>query len=362
MANTNAIRFTANAALAAPDIRDLRIDTFGGEVLTRYAEYLGVTSMVRKKQITSGDTAVFPRLGGIGARRHAVNTQLLGLDAQSTQISIGLDQRPLVSDFVVDDADAMLAHFDARADWSRETGQALAETQDNFTIRLLINASRETETSMYGGTNSEFPAGGILGDGSALDIDYLPGAPLGRPDDDEIGLMLDAYDQAQERWDTVRVPFSDRNGLVSVQSWHGMRQFGSPRSAADLNAGRTPLFIASDGTYGAGANMQQFMSQSPDFQQSITYNGMQIWRSNIAGGSVFGNNLTGDDEARYNGDFTNTRCVLFQADGVAVVEKMAIKTETDRQVDFRNWLFVSEMLTGGGTLRPECVIEISDDA
>ena len=354
---TNAIRYSSNAALASPSVGDLYLPVFGGQVLTRYAEYLGITAMVRKQQITSGNTARFPRLGGIGAERHAANTQLLGLDAESTDVAITLDDRPLVSHFVIDDIDAMLTYFETRSVWARETGQALAEAQDQYTLRLLINASRETPTTLYGGASSQFPGGGIDGAGGALDVSLQ--AAGARPTDDQIGTFLDALDQIQERWDTVRVPFMDRNVMVDVPMWHGIRQFGSPRSSADLDAGRVPLFIASDGTYGAGANMQQFMSQSPDFQTSITYNGMQIWRSNIAS-SVFGNDLSTDDEAKYQGDFSATRGIAWQADAVAVVEKMAITTETARQVDFQNDLFVSKMLTGGGTLRAEAAIEITD--
>jgi hypothetical protein len=350
MTLTNAIRFTSNAALASPAVGDLYLPVFGGQVLTRYSEYLGITSMVRKQQIASGDTATFPRLGGIGAERHAANTQLLGLSAESTELSIGLDPRPLVSHFVIDDVDEMLSHFETRSHWARETGQALAEAQDQYTLRLLINASRETPTTMYGGANSAFPGGGIAGDGTDLDLAFsaaVAASATGRP---------------STRWDDVRVPFTDRNLLTAVPMWHGIRQFGSPRSATDLNNGMTPLFMASDGTYGASANQQQFPSQSPDFQQSIDYNGVKIWRSNIAGNQVFGQDLSADDEARYQGDFSTVRAVAFQADGVAVVEKMAITTETDRQVDYQNWLFVSKMLTGGGTLRPECVVSINDDA
>lgn len=355
---TNAIRFTANAALASPSVTDLLLDVFGGEVLTRYAEYLGISAMVRKKTITSGNTAVFPRLGGIGARRHAANTQLLGLDAESTELTIGLDDRPLVSDFVIDDIDEMFAHFDVRSAWAFEQGQALAESQDQFALRLIINASRETETTLYGGTNSNFPGGGIDGAGTALDISLQ--AAGARPTDDQIGTFLDGLDQIQERWDQVRVPFNERNVIVEVPHWHGIRQFGSPRSAADLDAGRHPLFMANDGRFGPAANQQQFAIQSPDFQQSIQYNGMDIWRSNICT-NVYGVDLSNDEQpARYNGDFTTTRAVAWQSDAVAVVEKMAIKTETDRQVSFQNWLFVSSMLTGGGSLRAEASIEITD--
>lgn len=365
MTMTNALRFTQNAALASPSVGDLYLPVFGGQVLTRYSEYLGITAMVRKQQIQSGNTATFPRLGGIGAERHAANTQLLGLSAESTELSIGLDDRPLVSHFVIDDVDEMLSHFETRSHWARETGQALAEAQDQYTLRLLINASRETPTTLYGGANSAFPGGGIDGTGADLDLAFsaaVASSATGRPDNDDIGLLLDAIDQIQERWDDVRVPFGERNMIVAVPMWHGIRQFGSPRSATDLNNGMTPLFMANDGTYGASANQQQFPSQSPDFAQSIDYNGVKIWRSNIAGNQVFGQNLTDDDEARYQGDFSTVRAVCWQSDAAAVVEKMAITTETDRQVDYQNWLFVSKMLTGGGTLRPECAVVISDDA
>jgi hypothetical protein len=251
----------------------------------------------------------------------------------------------------------MLTYFETRSTWARETGQALAESQDQYTLRLLVNASRETPTTLYGGSSSSFPGGGFNGNGGSLALSLQ--AAGARPTDDQVGTFLDGIDQIQERWDGLRVPFNDRNVMLEVPHWHGIRQFGSPRSAADLGAGYTPLFIASDGTYGAGANMQQFQSQGPDFQQSIVYNGMSMWRSNIAS-QVFGQDLTDDDEARYNGNFATTRAVAWQADACAVVEKMAITTETARQVDYQNWLFVSKMLTGGGTLRAECAVEITD--
>ena len=123
--------------------------------------------MVRKRTISSGNTATFPRLGGIGAERHAVGTQLLGLDAEATELSIAVDDRPLVSHFRIDDVDAMLSHFETRSHWANETGQALSEAQDQYTLRLLINASRETPTTLYGGANSSFPGGGIDGAGTA---------------------------------------------------------------------------------------------------------------------------------------------------------------------------------------------------
>ena len=355
MSVSNPIRFTSNAALAAPAVGDLYLDVFGGQVLTRYAEYLGITAMVRKTQIMSGNTAVFPRLGGIGAERHAVGTKLLGLDAEATELSMTLDDRPLISSFRIDDVDAMLSHFETRSHWANETGQALAEAQDQYSLRLLINGSRETPTTLYGGSASNFPGGGLDGAGTALDISlWAAGA---RPTDDQVGTFLDGLDQIVERWDQVRVPFMDRSVITEVPAWHGIRQFGSPRSAADLANRHGPLFMANDGTFGAQVNPGQFQSQSPDFQQSLQFNGMNIWRTNIP---VFGVDLSADDEAKYQGDFSTTRAMAWQADGIAVVQKMAISSEMDRDISRQDSLFLSKMLSGGGTLRAEANIEITD--
>lgn len=357
---TNAIRYSQNSALASPSVGDLYLPVYGGQVLTRFAEYLGIANMVRRQTIMSGNTARFPRLGGIGAERHAANTQLLGLDGESTEIEITLDSRPLVSHSVLDDIDVMLTHFESRSVWANEQGQALAEAKDQLALRLLINASRETPTTMYGGANSSFPGGSIAGDGVALDSSSIWATASARPTDDQIGAFLDLLDQIVERWDAVRVPFNDRNVMLPVQPWHGIRNFGSPRSASDLANIHGPLFMDTTGTYGAQVNMGQFLSQSPDFQQSLVFNGMQLWRSNIAN-LVMGSDLSSDDEAKYQGDFTLTRAIAWQADAVALVDKMALITETDRQVAYQNDLLVSKIFGGGGTLRPECAIEIAYD-
>jgi len=362
MAISNPIRFTQNAALASPAVGDLYLPVFGGEVLTRYAEYLGITNMVRKQSITSGNTATFPRLGGIGAERHAAGTQLLGLDAESTELSITLDDRPLVSHFRIDDVDAMLSHFETRSHWARETGQALAEAQDQYTLRLLINASRETPTTLYGGSASSFPGGGIDGAGTA-ETQTLWATAGATPTNDQLGEFLTALDNIQVRWDQVRVPFGGRNVMTEVPAWHAMRRFGSPRSNTDLTNGITPLFQSTDGKYGAAGNASVSSEQrgdSPDFQEKLLWAGMEIWRSNLTA-NVFGQDLSADDEAKYQGNFTATRGIAWQTDACAVVEKMAISNEMFRDVSRQDNLFVSKMLSGGGTLRAEAAVEIIDD-
>lgn len=357
---TNPVRFTANSALTSPSVGDLYLPVYGGEILARYSEYTGITRMVRKRSITTGDTATFPRTGGIGVERHAAGTQLLGLDVENTELSIQLDERPLITHVALDDIDEMLSHFEVRSEYARQRGEALAEAQDQLTLRLLINASKATPSSLYGGSNSSFPGGGIDGAGNAETGNFA--AVGATPTTDQVGALLTAMDNIQIRWDEVRVPFNARNALFEVRNWHGIRQFGSPRSDADLGDGRSPLFMNTEGRFGPGANQTQFPTQAPDFQQAIAYNGFMIWRSNIVR-SVYGEDLSGDTEpAKYNGDFSATRGIAWQEEACAVLEKLAITQEVERRVSFQDWLMLSKMLTGGGTLRAECAVEIAESA
>jgi hypothetical protein len=354
---SNPIRFGSNTALASPSYDDLYLPIFGGEVLTRYNEHILATRFVKRQSIMSGNTARFPRLGGIGAERHGVGTKLLGLDAEQTEVTITLDERPLVSHFRLDDIDRAMAHFEVRSEMAMQAGQALAEAQDRYTYRLLINASRETPTTVYGGGSSNFPGGGIDGAGTAEVVSGLT-APGTAWDETDVGLFLTGLDNIVQRWDEIRVPFANRHVVIDVAAWHAMKNWGSPRTPTDLNNARTPFFQANDGTYGNQANPGQFIPQMVDFNTPLQYNGLMIWRSNLLPN---GNDLSNDDEAKYQGDFTLTRGIAFQMDAVAVATLMDIQTEAGRMIEHQDWLFVTKMLSGGGTLRPEAAVEIITD-
>ena len=343
-ANSNPIRFGSNSALGVPAYDDLYLPVFGGEVLTRFNEYVYISQMVKRANIASGNTARFPRLGGIGAERHGVGTKLLGLDSEQTELTITLDERPLVSHFRLDDIDQMMSHFETRSEMAAQAAQALAEAQDRYTLRLLINASRATPASTFGGTGSNFPGGGTDGAGTARAIDFQPTAGT-RPTDDQIGAFLTGLDLNIERWDQLRVPFVGRNCVVDVPAWHGIRQFGSPRGATDLNNGRTPLFMENEGKYGPSGGQEQFGPGAvPMFPSAISYNGISISRTNLLPNNQ---DLSSDDEAKYQGDFTLTRGICWQTDAVALVMKMDIMTEMERDISRQDFLFVAKMLSGG---------------
>ena len=62
------------------------------------------------------------------------------------------------------------------------------------------------------------------------------------------------------------------------------------------------------------------------------------------------------------GDFTVTRGIAFQQDAVGIAVKMDIATESERDISRQDFLFVTKMLSGGGSLRAEAAVELIDDA
>lgn len=356
--NSNPALIGSNTMLAAPSFSDLYLPVFGGEVLKRYNEYLTASKFIRRKTITSGNTAKFPRMAGLGAERHARGSKLLGLDTDQTQLSIMLDERPLVSHFRLDDIDQAMLYFDTRSELSMQAGQALAEAQDSFILRLLINASRATKASMYGGSASVFPGGGFDLEGAAFTSTAFPALFDGDWDNDAVGAFLAGLNSITIKFDQRRVPFQQRHVIVGIKLWHALRMFGVPLSNADLSGIHVPpLFGASGqfGWYGQQPNQGILVNQMPDFNSPLIFNGWMIWRSNLV---PFGQNIT-TDELKYQGDFTNTRAIAFQMEAAAMVTLLNITTEQERDVSRQDWLFVVKMLTGGGTLRPECAVEMS---
>lgn len=347
------IRFGSNTALTSPAFDDLYLPIFGGEVLKRYNEFLGITSKMKRRDITVGNTARFPRLGGMTAERHAVGTKLLGLDAEQTEVTITLDERPLVSHFRLDDIDQAMAHFEVRSEYAMQAAQALAEAQDQFSLRLAIKASRETPTTVYGGSGSNFPGGGLDGNGTAaVGALWAAGA---EPTTTMVMVFLGLLDDISIRFDQLRVLKPQRWVAVDVPAFHRIRDLGFPKSTGDLDNGFLPVF-SGDGRHGP-TTTQSILMPGDTFASTIAYNGFVIFPSNICS-TVFGQDLSSDDEAKYQGDFTSTRAMVWQEEAVGVAVKMDVNSEAERDISRQDWLFVTKMLSGGGTIRPEAAVEI----
>ncbi len=341
----NPIRLGANAMLPNPTPSDLWLPVFGGEILTWFEE-LNISSMfVRTKTIMSGSTADFPLLHQFEAERHAIGTELLGQDMPRGVRRIELDDRPLAAPFEVDDIDRMLAHFDDRQELAIQAGRALARQMDRFNFRLLLNASRVRADG-----NSPFPGGGIDQDGGALTDAAFPALATGDWDRAAVIAFLAALEQISIEWAERDYPEEARNVAGPFKLWYKLRNLGLPRASDDITLR----------DWSMGAN--QIIAGAPQYsapqmrRNALHFNGLPIWGTNHLPN---GSDLSNDDEAKYNGDFTKSRAVMGQEQAVGHLTLMDVTTETTRDVRRGVDFSVTKVLTGGGPLRPEVSVELA---
>lgn len=341
----NPIRLGANAMLVAPSPSDLWLPVYGGEVLTWFEELNISLMFVRKKTIMSGSTSEFPLLHQFQAERHAIGTEMLGQDMPRGVRTLTLDDRPLVVPYEVDDIDRMLAHFDDRQELSQQAGNALARKMDKFNFRLLLNAARTSKDA----AGSPFPGGGIDQDGGAVTDSAFPAAAGGDWNRAAVIAFLEALETIEIEWAERDYPEEGRNVACPFKLWWKLRNLGMPRAGDDITLRDWSMGV------------QQQVAGAPQYSQiqrranALNFNGLPIWGTNHLPN---GQNIT-TDEPKYQGDFTKTRAVMGQQQAVGHLTLLDVVTETDRDVRRGVDFFVTKILTGGGTLRPEVSVELA---
>jgi hypothetical protein len=350
MANTNLIRFGQNLANASPTPSDMWLPVYGGEVLTAFQEYNQFLDKVNYKSMTSGTTMKFPATWKIGSEYHEAGTELLGLDVETKEYSISLDDRPLVAHFEVDDIDTAMSHFDIRNELASETGRELARQMDRKIAALLINAARTTTDS---GTNS-FPVGGntlLYGGATTGTSDFSSAA---WDTEANAAALVEWIGKICQKMDENDVPVNDRCAIVNVPLYYALRKIGLPFSnsgTAENVSGVDPIWGRNDsGT--SGPRLQD----TQGYQRPIDVMGVPVYCSNH-----LPNTTISTGPAKYQGVFGKSGGVVFQKSAIAVLQLMGVQTEKFRDVRRQSDFMVSKMLMGGGALRPYCAYEILDD-
>lgn len=347
MATTNLIRFGSNLANASPAPSDMWLPVYGGEVITAFQEYNQFLDKVNYKTITSGTTMKFPATWKIGSEYHEAGTELLGLDVETKEYSISLDDRPLVAHFEVDDIDTAMAHFDVRNEIATETGRELARQMDRKIAALLINAAR---TAADSGTNS-FPVGGntLLYGGATTGTADFNSADWGT--EANAAALVEWIGKICQEMDENDVPVNDRCAVINVPLYYALRKLGLPFSDGGTvtNLDKQALWGRND-TGSAGPKIQD----SQGYQKPIDVMGIPVYCSNHLPNTTISTGPT-----KYQGVFGKSGGVVFQKSAIAVLQMMGVQSEKFRDVRRQSDFMVSKMLMGGGSLRPYCAFEIA---
>lgn len=137
---------------SAADRLALFLKTFAGECITAYDQNSVTKGRHIERNITSGKSAQFPVFGRAAAAylKAGANLDDLRVNIPHAEKIIEIDGL-LTSDCLIFDLDDAMAHFDVRAEYSKQIGQALAVARDGAVlaeIAKLVVADKENITGL----------------------------------------------------------------------------------------------------------------------------------------------------------------------------------------------------------------------
>mgnify|MGYP004011725089 FL=1 len=304
----NSASFAANNALF--------IRVFSGEVQARFQAQTVLRDKTRVRTIPSGRSAVFNAVGNTTAAYHVPGTEIVGSNVKQDERIIQIDDVLLASTFVSNFEEA-LNHYDVRSAFSREMGDALAQTYDR---NLFATAGAEILS----------PSSAIADQGvaEAITLDASP----------TFAELVDQIYVAARKLDEKNVPENDRYVYVSPTVYYGLL-------GVDKVLNRD--FVTGNGDFADG----------------------KIFR--IAGmGIIKTNNMQADHSStsvdfrsKYDADMSNMQALIMHPEALGTVQLGSFGMSTEAEYDIRRQgvLMVSKMAVGHGVLRPECILGIKTD-
>ena len=314
MSNANPSRVGQAGLTGATDALFLKV--FSGEVMSTFNANTVMKEKTRIRSIQNGKSAQFPAIGKTVAEYHTAGAEILGKNIEHGEKVITIDDL-LISNTFISNIDEAKNHYEVRSEYSKQMGQALAQTYDRNLLSMAVKAARD-------------PSGlgaGVAGQGSAASV--------------AIGLtpttaqLVSAIYDAAATLDTANIPETERFVLVNPATYYALVQ-------EDKLINRD---FGQNGSYSDGTIMRVA--------------GMEIVKSNnlvvdhTAAGLAYP-----DFNSKYGEDATDTKALIIQRQALGTVQLMDMATEMEYDIRRQGTLAVSKIAVGHGVLRPECIIEL----
>ena len=322
------------AVNGAADAAVSLLKVFGGEVLATFEETNVMMGLTRTKAV--GGNAVswnFPVLGTALTDYHTPGENLLTESGYLNTIlggerTISADKL-LTSTVFIDKLDMMLNHWDARAEYSRELGRALAKTVDINLLRVLFNAAHVTAGSLF----TASPGGQLV---------------ISATGDTDPGQFVASIFALKQAFDEDDVPKNDR---VLVMSPAQMRLlFASATAVASglewINADYTPG--------GNGRGLREGTVPRLAGFDLVETNHIDTGVGTF-GDSTNAFSATADNNYEYTlGAGENIVAMGFQREAIGTVKIGDMAVESEYKIEYQGDVLVAKMALGHGILRPEC--------
>lgn len=295
----------------------LFLQVWAGEVLTAFRKATIFEPLHTVRTIASGKSASFPIIGLNSAAYHTPGTMLTGNQVKHAEAVIKIDDK-LVSNVFVADIDEAKNHYDVRAQYSTEMGNALAYRFDANIAAIIAKAARTAtnfNTDLPGGTRIK-----IIATSKAA----ITGAQLAT-----------ALFAAAQKMDENNLPDMDRYCVLAPAEYYKLVQ-----TTDVINRDWGGAGAYADGTVLKVAGITILKSN-----QLPTTN-----RSAVTG-----------EQNDYTANYTDSVALAFNKQAAGTVKLMDLKMEqtgSDVHALWQGTFMVASMALGSNILRPDCAVEI----
>tara|TARA_R100000654_G_scaffold70615_1_gene101003 strand:+ start:560 stop:1681 length:1122 start_codon:yes stop_codon:yes gene_type:complete len=365
---TSPNRLGENAATGT-DANELFLKVFSGEVLTTFEENNLMMGLHRVRTIASGKTAQFPVTGVASAKYHTPGESVLVDNAaylssiNHGEVTISIDGVLQSSAFIAD-IDEAKNHYDVRSIYSTEIGRALANHADKAIMRTVIAGARKT-TDRFGtaaGSAAAVEASKYLG--AVINIDGDQAATATHINSEgQYGVALDQASEGKQIFagifkaanlmDKKNVSREGRYCILSPDDYYKVLTENLDAINRDFNPeGNGSL---SGGQLVEIAGIQVLKSTHlPTGDESTSQDA-------TLGDNAILNDVFGVSSGGYSGvNFTGTRGIVFQTEGVGSVKLMDLAMESEYFMERMGTLMLAKYAMGHGVLRPEACYELVD--
>jgi hypothetical protein len=363
----------------------LFLKKFAGEVLTVFDEKNIMKPLHTMRTISKGKSAQFPIIGTANAGYYTPGSSILenvgpaggGLNKfQQTEKVIHIDKVLMASTFIAS-IDELVSHFDVRAPYNHQLGEALANEFDKNVLKVAVKTGGKqgTLTGSEDHTDDFVPADSFIADQTKLgSVVYSKSSVTGsataaaktiantahaRPaaSTNAEGKLRSAPDAAFIRramfesarlLDEKDVPKSDRYAIVTPAMYYELVNNSSGSDVVSSSVINKD--VGGEGSLAAGT--------------VVRVAGITLLVSNhLPSSATLGsndNNWTGATGNDYRANYSNLAGIVFQKGGFATLKLMDLSMESEYLIERQGNLFVAKYSMGHGSLRPESVVVWSD--
>ena len=293
----------------------LFLKVFSGEVMSTFNAKTIMKERTRIRNIKNGKSASFAAIGKTVAEYHTVGTEILGNSINHNETVITIDDL-LISHSFIANIDEAKNHYEVRSEYSKQMGQALAQTYDRNLLSMTVKAARAGTAGIAD-----------QGDAESIAIGASPSTSV---------LISNIYLAAQ-KLDEKNAPTEDRVVIVSPEVYYALvqddkiinRDFGTNGSYSEANIMRV-------------AGMDIIMSNNLAVNHT----------------AAVGSGGTLDFSSKYNVNASDSKAIIMHKDALGTVQLMDMATEAEYDIRRQGTLAVSKLAVGHGILRPELIIEL----